>query len=151
MEFMGNLVLSLAASRGRIRPAESFFTGRTALFGGVNAHVRGPNLFRSQLDLRCQREAVMRQSILQELAVRTLQGSMDLEDHLQLELIRAAVREEITLFELIRERLLLKAGAATLGALSTLAERVSERQIADPLPTRSQASRGESPAPRMAA
>ena len=66
----------------------------------------------------------MRQSILRELAVQSLRGSVDLEDHLQLELIQAAARENITVFEFIRERLLLKAGVSSLGALATLVNRL---------------------------
>ena len=44
----------------------------------------------------------MRQSILRELAVQSLQGAVDLEDHLQPELVQAAMRENITIFEFIR-------------------------------------------------
>jgi Asp-tRNA(Asn)/Glu-tRNA(Gln) amidotransferase B subunit len=65
----------------------------------------------------------MRQSILRELALQSLQGTVDLEDHLRPELIQAAARENITLYEFIRERLLLKAGVSTVGALVALVER----------------------------
>lgn len=75
----------------------------------------------------------MRQSILRELAVQSLSRGCDLED-LGSELIRAAVREEITVFEFIRERLLLKAGVASVSALVALPARLAEanRQTASP-------------------
>ncbi len=65
----------------------------------------------------------MRQAILRELAVESLRGATELESHLRQDLIQAAARENITLFEFIRERLLLKAGISTVGVLMTLCER----------------------------
>jgi hypothetical protein len=65
-----------------------------------------------------------RESIVRELAIQSLQGAVDLEDHLQTDLIASAAREGVTLHELIRERLLLKAGVATVGALSMLTDRL---------------------------
>lgn len=67
----------------------------------------------------------MRQSILRELAVQSLSRGCDLED-LGSALIRAAIREEITVFEFIRERLLLKAGVASVSALVALPARLAE-------------------------
>ena len=72
----------------------------------------------------------MRQDLLRQLAVESLRGEADLESHLPQDLIQASAREGITLFEFIRERLLLKAGLSTVGALVTLCER---RAAADPL------------------
>jgi hypothetical protein len=65
----------------------------------------------------------MRHAILRELAVQSLQVEPDLETQLGPDLMRAAAVERITLEEWFRERLLLKAGVASLGALLTLAER----------------------------
>ena len=65
----------------------------------------------------------MRYAILRELAVQSLQVAPDLETQLGPDLIRAAAGETITLEEWVRERLLLKAGVASIGALLTLAER----------------------------
>jgi hypothetical protein len=67
----------------------------------------------------------MRQSILRELAVQSLSRGCDVDD-LGPELIRAAAREGITLFEFIRERLLLKAGVASVSALVALPARLAE-------------------------
>ena len=66
-----------------------------------------------------------RESIVRELAVQSLQDTTNLEDHLQVELLSAAAREGVTLYEWIRERLLLKAGVASVGALASVSERLA--------------------------
>jgi len=83
---------------------------------------------RRNLDIpppRPPREKPIRQAILRELAVQSLEATVRLEEHIDLQLVEAAARENITVYELVRERLLLRAGVATMGALATLVGRVS--------------------------
>ena len=63
-----------------------------------------------------------REMIVRDLAVQSLEASATLEEYLQHELIVAAVQEGITFHEVLRERLLLKAGVASIGALFELAD-----------------------------
>lgn len=62
----------------------------------------------------------MRDVILRELAIQSLLATTQMETYLDPRLIDAAAREGITMNEFIRERLLLKAGVATMSALTTL-------------------------------
>ncbi len=66
----------------------------------------------------------MRDSILHELALQSLQGNGKLED-LQPELLVLAVREKITIHEFLRERVLLSAGVPTTDALAALAAKLT--------------------------
>ncbi len=68
----------------------------------------------------------MRDVILRELAIQSLLATTQMETHLDPRLIDAAAREGITVNELIRERLLLKAGVATMSALTTLLIRAAD-------------------------
>ena len=66
----------------------------------------------------------MAKSVLRELAIESLGCGCQLED-LQPELLEAAVREDITLYQLIRERALLRAGVPTIDALARLVDRLN--------------------------
>jgi hypothetical protein len=67
----------------------------------------------------------MRDAILRDLAVQSLKSSPELEVVLDARLLDAARAHAITLHEFVRERLLLKSGVVSAGALAEVLDRAA--------------------------